>query len=150
MLQVIYIPVFKLSCQVENHYMKTYPSMVSQGRKEVCAKLYSRTQVINSCHSTNPEHDFKIIYQIHGNLPRFLCYRLLKTAEALAIHDIKPDLYVPKEVCTIPTSALTVEGYTFIYLFCLFGYSMYLSLISTIIIIPIFTLNCLRLSHLSF
>ncbi|CAH8563867.1 unnamed protein product [Heterobilharzia americana] len=47
--------------------------------------------------TTNPDNDFKIVYQILPNLIRSLCFQLLKTAEASAIHELRPDLCVQKK-----------------------------------------------------
>lgn len=40
----------------------------------------------------NTQVNFKVVYTIRTNLFRFPRIRLLKTAEALAIHDLKPEL----------------------------------------------------------
>ncbi|CAH8606449.1 unnamed protein product [Schistosoma rodhaini] len=53
--------------------------------------------LIDCNHSTNPQSDFKVVYIIRSNLPRFLRIKLLKIAEALTIHELKPELCVQKK-----------------------------------------------------
>lgn len=53
--------------------------------------------LIESNHPINSNIDFKIIYVIHLNLPRILRIQLLKTIEALAIHEIKSGICVQKK-----------------------------------------------------
>lgn len=45
-------------------------------------------------HSTDSQIDFKVVYTIRPNLPRFLCTHLLKPSTVIAIHEMKPELCV--------------------------------------------------------
>ncbi|CAH8467835.1 unnamed protein product [Heterobilharzia americana] len=94
--------IYQFTCSCEARYIGHSQRMLSKRIREhvpVCLYKGERKSVRSSIlkhlidfhHSTNPDNDFKITYQIRPNLPRF---QLLKTAEALAIHELKPDLCV--------------------------------------------------------
>ncbi|KAH9580669.1 Alpha-(1,6)-fucosyltransferase [Schistosoma haematobium] len=53
--------------------------------------------LIDCNHSTDPKNEFKVVYMIRSNLPRFLRIQLLKIAEALTIQELKPELCVQKK-----------------------------------------------------
>ncbi|CAH8470984.1 unnamed protein product [Heterobilharzia americana] len=81
-----------LSTRIREHV----PAWFYKGeRKSVRSSILEH--LIDFHHTTNPDDDFEIIYRIRPNLPRSLRFQLLKTAEALAIHELRPDLCVQKK-----------------------------------------------------
>lgn len=57
--------------------------------------------LIDFNHCTDPQVDFNVVHTILTNLHRFIRTQLIKTAKALTIHELKPELYVQKEIILI-------------------------------------------------
>ncbi|CAH8670780.1 unnamed protein product [Schistosoma curassoni] len=100
--------IYQFTCSCGARYIgRSQRSLSTRIREHIPAWFYKGERkairssilehLIDYNHSTDPQIDFKVVYMIRSNLPRFLRIQLLKIAEALAIQELKPELCVQKK-----------------------------------------------------